>query len=175
MFEPKNSYDYDELIRSGNDSLFGPGNAKLPLPPMLMMDRITNMQNEGGDFGKGFMQAELDVNPDLWFFECHFSGDPVMPGCLGLDALWQMVGFYLGWSGAKGQGRALGVGEVKFRGEVTPDVKLVTYKINIKRIINRRLVLGIADGEMLADGKQIYTTKDLRVGVFQPPKTSEEN
>ncbi|MCF6294012.1 MAG: bifunctional 3-hydroxydecanoyl-ACP dehydratase/trans-2-decenoyl-ACP isomerase [Robiginitomaculum sp.] len=174
MFEPKNSYNYDELIRSGNDSLFGPGNAKLPLPPMLMMDRITNMQNEGGDFGKGFMQAELDVNPDLWFFKCHFSGDPVMPGCLGLDALWQMVGFYLGWSGAKGQGRALGVGEVKFRGEVTPDVKLVTYKINIKRIINRSLVLGIADGEMLADGKQIYTTKDLRVGVFQPLKKSDE-
>lgn len=174
MFEPKNSYDYDELIRSGNDSLFGPGNAKLPLPPMLMMDRITDMQTEGGKFDKGFMQAELDVNPDLWFFECHFSGDPVMPGCLGLDALWQMVGFYLGWGGAKGQGRALGVGEVKFRGEVTPDVKLVTYKINIKRIINRSLVLGIADGEILADGKQIYTTKDLRVGVFQPPKKSDE-
>lgn len=168
MFEPKHSYTYDDLIVSGNDSLFGPGNAKLPLPPMLMMDRITNMQSDGGEFGKGFMEAELDVNPELWFFACHFSGDPVMPGCLGLDALWQMVGFFLGWSGAQGQGRALGVGEVKFRGEVTPAVKLVTYRIDLKRVINRRLVLGIADGQLLADGKQIYSTKDLRVGVFQP-------
>jgi 3-hydroxyacyl-[acyl-carrier protein] dehydratase/trans-2-decenoyl-[acyl-carrier protein] isomerase len=175
MFEPKSSYNYDDLIRSGNHSLFGPGNAKLPLPPMLMMDRITNMQTEGGEFDKGFMHSELDINPDLWFFECHFSGDPVMPGCLGLDALWQMVGFYLGWTGAQGQGRALGVGEVKFRGEVTPDVKLVTYKIDLKRIINRSLVLGIANGEILADGQQIYTAKDLRVGVFQPPKNNEEN
>ncbi len=173
MFEPKNSYSFDELIQSGNDSLFGPGNAKLPLPPMLMMDRITNMQLEGGAHGKGFMQAELDINPDLWFFACHFAGDPVMPGCLGLDALWQMVGFYLGWTGAQGQGRALGVGEVRFRGEVTPKIKQVVYRIDLKRVINRRLVLGIADGEIRADGELIYTTKDLRVGVFQPPKSDE--
>ncbi|PHR58332.1 MAG: beta-hydroxydecanoyl-ACP dehydratase [Robiginitomaculum sp.] len=173
MFEPKSSYSFDELIQSGNDSLFGPGNAKLPLPPMLMMDRITDMQLEGGAHGKGFMEAELDINPDLWFFACHFAGDPVMPGCLGLDALWQMVGFYLGWTGAQGQGRALGVGEVKFRGEVTPKIKKVSYRIDLKRVINRRLVLGIANGEIRADGELIYTTKDLRVGVFQPPASDE--
>ncbi len=168
MFEPKPSYEYDDLIISGEKSLFGQGNAKLPLPPMLMMDRITNMQREGGEFGKGFMEAELDVNPDLWFFKCHFSGDPVMPGCLGLDAVWQMVGFYMGWTGAQGRGRALGVGEVKFRGQVTPEVKKVSYRIDIKRLINRRLVLGIANGQIIADGEVIYTAKDLRVGLFQP-------
>ncbi|VAV95676.1 3-hydroxyacyl-[acyl-carrier-protein] dehydratase, FabA form @ Trans-2-decenoyl-[acyl-carrier-protein] isomerase [hydrothermal vent metagenome] len=170
MFEPKSSYDYDDLIRSGNDSLFGPGNAKLPLPPMLMMDRITNMQTTGGEYDKGFMEAELDVNPDLWFFKCHFSGDPVMPGCLGLDAVWQMVGFYLGWTGAQGRGRALGVGEVKFRGTVIPGVQKVQYRIDLKRIINRRLILGIADGKVLADGEVIYAMKDLRVGLFQAPE-----
>jgi 3-hydroxyacyl-[acyl-carrier protein] dehydratase/trans-2-decenoyl-[acyl-carrier protein] isomerase len=168
MFEPKSSYSYEDLIQSGNDSPFGPGNAKLPLPPMLMMDRITDIQREGGAHDKGYMVAELDVNPDLWFFKCHFSGDPVMPGCLGLDALWQMVGFFLGWSGGQGRGRALGVGEVRFTGQVTPDVKKVEYRIDLKRIINRRLVLGIAQGEMRADGEVIYTTKDLRVGLFQP-------
>ncbi len=173
MFEPKSSYNYEDLTKAGDTSIFGPGNAKLPMPPMLMMDRITDMQASGGAHDKGFMEAELDVHPDLWFFKCHFAGDPVMPGCLGLDALWQMVGFYLGWTGAQGRGRALGVGDVKFTGQVTPDVKLVQYRIDIKRIINRRLVLGIAHGQMLADGEVIYTTKDLRVGLFQPPAETQ--
>jgi len=166
MFEPKNSYDYDDLIRSGNHSLFGPGNAKLPLPPMLMMDRITNMQIGGGEFDKGFMVAELDINPDLWFFECHFSGDPVMPGCLGLDALWQMLGFYLGWLGLPGRGRALSVGEVKFTGMVVPSVKKVEYIIDVKRVIQRRLILATGNGLLKADGETIYTAQDLRVRLF---------
>jgi len=168
MFEPKPSYDYDELIQSGKASLFGPGNAKLPSPPMLMMDRITNMQREGGAYGKGFMEAELDIRPDLWFFDCHFSGDPVMPGCLGLDALWQMVGFYLGWIGGQGRGRALGVGKVRFTGQVLPTVKTVSYRIDVKRVVNRSLVMGIADGEMRADGELFYTTKDMQVGLVRP-------
>ena len=161
------SYDYDDLIESGNNSLFGPGNAKLPLPPMLMMDRITHIDDSTGAHGKGFITAELDVNPDLWFFSCHFSGDPVMPGCLGLDAMWQLVGFWLGWTGGQGRGRALGVGEVKFTGQVTPDVKNVRYEIDIKRAIRRKLVLGIADGRMYSDGELIYRANDLRVGLFQ--------
>lgn len=168
------SYEYDDLIVSGNESLFGPGNAKLPLPPMLMLDRITNMDNTSGTYGKGEVVAELDVNPDLWFFECHFKGDPVMPGCLGLDAMWQLVGFWLGWTGGQGRGRALGVGEVKFTGQVTPDVKKVRYEINIKRAIRRKLVLGIADGRMYADDELIYQAKDLRVGLFVPPTETEE-
>lgn len=168
MIKIQPSYDYDDLIVSGEKSLFGPGNAKLPLPPMLMLDRVLKMDLKGGIYDNGQVIAELDVNPDLWFFECHFKGDPVMPGCLGLDAMWQLVGFWLGWSGGKGRGRALGVGEVKFKGQVTPDVKKVRYEIDIKRAIRRKLVLGIADGRMYADGELIYQSKDLRVGLFIP-------
>lgn len=162
------SYDYDALIACGKGELFGPGNAQLPLPNMLMMDRIVEITADGGAYGKGRMVAELDVNPELWFFGCHFEGDPVMPGCLGLDAMWQLVGFYLGWTGAPGKGRALGVGEVKFTGQVTPDVKIVRYEIDMKRVFNSKLVLGIADGTVLADDKPIYQAKDLRVGLFKP-------
>jgi 3-hydroxyacyl-[acyl-carrier protein] dehydratase/trans-2-decenoyl-[acyl-carrier protein] isomerase len=146
--------------------LFGPGNAQLPLPPMLMFDRITQINDKGGKYGKGEVVAELDVKPDLWFFACHFKGDPVMPGCLGLDALWQMAGFFLGWMKAPGRGRALGVGEVKFTGQVPPDIMKVVYKIDLKRVINRRLVMGIADGVLEADGVPIYTATDMRVGLF---------
>lgn len=146
--------------------MFGPGNAQLPAPPMLMFDRITHIDSVGGTFDKGMIVAELDVKPELWFFDCHFISDPVMPGCLGLDAMWQMVGFYLGWIGGKGRGRALGVGEVKFRGQVLPHNKLVTYRINLKRVILRKLVMGIADAEMECDGKVIYEANDLRVGLF---------
>jgi 3-hydroxyacyl-[acyl-carrier protein] dehydratase/trans-2-decenoyl-[acyl-carrier protein] isomerase len=167
MMEPKSSYNYDELLTCGRGDLFGPGNAQLPLPPMLMFDRITEITNDGGSYGKGSIVAELDVNPELWFFRCHFEGDPVMPGCLGLDAVWQMVGFYLGWLGGPGKGRALGSGEVKFAGQVTPDVKLVRYEVDLKRVISRKLYMGIADGRVLADGKEIYLTKDLRVGLFR--------
>ncbi len=146
--------------------MFGPGNAQLPAPPMLMFDRITNVTAQGGAFGKGQITAELDVSPDLWFFACHFLGDPVMPGCLGLDAMWQLVGFFLGWCGAPGRGRALGVGEVKFSGQVTTNIKRVVYRIDFKRVIIRKLVMGVADGVMEADGKPIYEAKDLRVGLF---------
>lgn len=168
MKKIQSSYTYDDLIISGEQSLFGPGNAKLPLPPMLMLDEIKLISEEGGEYGKGKIIAELDINPELWFFKCHFKGDPVMPGCLGLDAMWQLVGFYLGWSGSPGRGRALGVGEVKFTGQVTPDVKKVRYEIDIKRTIRRKLVLGIADGAMFADDVMIYKAKDLRVGLFMP-------
>ncbi|MGY6628113.1 MAG: 3-hydroxyacyl-[acyl-carrier-protein] dehydratase FabA [Oceanicaulis sp.] len=168
MTAQSNSYDYDALIACGRGELFGPGNAQLPLPPMLMFDRITHIAAEGGEHGKGQVVAELDVKPDLWFFDCHFQNDPVMPGCLGLDAMWQLVGFYLGWTGAPGRGRALGVGEVKFTGQVPPSVSLVRYVIDLKRVINRRLVLGIADGRVEADGQLIYVAKDLRVGLFKP-------
>ena len=162
------SYSYDDLIESGENSLFGQGNAKLPLPPMLMFDRISHIDDSTGEHGKGFIRADLDIRDDLWFFECHFRGDPVMPGCLGLDAMWQLVGFWLGWSGSPGRGRALGVGEVKFTGQVTPDVKKVRYEIDIKRAIRRKLTLGIADGRMYADDELIYQAKDLRVGLFIP-------
>ena len=164
----KSSFTYDELIACGRGEMFGPANAQLPAPPMLMMDRINLITNEGGLYGKGEIVAELDINPDLWFFKCHFIGDPVMPGCLGLDAMWQLVGFFLGWSGAPGKGRALGVGEVKFTGQVTPNVKKVVYRINLKRVIMRKLVMGIGDGVLEADGKLIYEAKDLRVGLFDP-------
>ena len=160
------SFDHEALLASGRGELFGPGNAQLPAPPMLMFDRITQINGDGGEHGKGYVEAELDIHPDLWFFQCHFIGDPVMPGCLGLDAMWQLVGFYLGWIGGPGRGRALGVGEVKFTGQVQPDVKKVVYKIDLKRVINRRLVMGIADGVLEADGVPIYTATDMRVGLF---------
>ena len=166
-FTRQSSYTYEELLESGRSSLFGPGNAQLPAPPMLMMDRITEITMDGGPHGKGNMIAELDINPDLWFFKCHFIGDPVMPGCLGLDAMWQNVGFWLGWSGSPGKGRALGVGNVKFTGQVTPDVKLVRYEVDLKRVKRGRLVLGIADGRLFADDKLIYTAEDMRVGLMK--------
>jgi len=170
-FVPQPAYTREELIQCGEGKLFGPGNAKLPVPPMLMFDRITQVSLEGGAHGKGFIKAELDVNPELWFFKCHFIGDPVMPGCLGLDAMWQLLGFYLGWTGAPGSGRALGLGELKFSGQVLPETKLVEYIIDIKRLINRKLVLGIADGRVVADGKTIYEASDLRVGLFDNPRS----
>jgi 3-hydroxyacyl-[acyl-carrier protein] dehydratase/trans-2-decenoyl-[acyl-carrier protein] isomerase len=162
----KNSFSYDELIRCGKGEIFGEGNALLPLPPMLMFDRITSITEDGGEFDKGQMVAELDINPDLWFFKCHFETDPVMPGCLGVDAMWQLIGFYLGWKGGPGHGRALGAGEVKFFGQVLPNAKKVTYRVNIKRLIMRKLVMGIADASMEVDGREIYSAKDLRVGLF---------
>lgn len=162
----QNSYNRDELLACGHGQLFGEGNARLPLPNMLMMDRISLISDEGGNYGKGQIIAELDIDPELWFFDCHFETDPVMPGCLGLDAMWQLVGFYLGWRGNPGRGRALGCGEVKFRGQVLPQAKKVTYKINIKRVMEQRLVMGIADASMEVDGREIYTAKDLRVGLF---------
>jgi len=162
------SYTLEELLACGRGEMFGPGNAQLPAPPMLMFDRITEINATGGSAGKGYVEAELDIHDDLWFFACHFINDPVMPGCLGLDAMWQLVGFYLGWAGAPGRGRALGVGEVKFTGQVTPKVKKVTYKIDLKRVIMRKLVMGVGDGVMLADGKPIYEANDLRVGLFKP-------
>ncbi len=164
---PQPSYSYDELITSSEGALFGPGNAQLPAPPMLMMDRVTEMTLDGGEYGKGTVRAELDIHPDLWFFKCHFPGDPVMPGCLGLDAMWQAVGYWLGWSGSPGKGRALGVGKVKFTGEITPDTKLVRYEIDIKKVKRGALVLGIADGKVFVDEKHVYTALDMRVGMIQ--------
>jgi 3-hydroxyacyl-[acyl-carrier protein] dehydratase/trans-2-decenoyl-[acyl-carrier protein] isomerase len=160
------SFSFDDLLACGRGEMFGPGNAQLPAPPMLMFDRIVEINSDGGAHGKGYVEAELDINPDLWFFGCHFIGDPVMPGCLGLDAMWQLVGFFLGWSGAPGRGRALGVGEVKFTGQVTPAVTKLVYRIDLKRVIMRKLVMGVGDGVLLADGKPIYEAKDLRVGLF---------
>lgn len=162
----QSSFNRDELLQCGHGQMFGPGNAQLPTPNMLMMDRILLINDIGGEHGKGEIHAELDITPDLWFFACHFPGDPVMPGCLGLDAMWQMVGFYLAWLGNPGHGRALGVGEVKFFGQVLPTAKKVTYHIQLKRVITRKLVMGIADGSLEVDGREIYTAKDLRVGLF---------
>ncbi len=167
----QNSFSLDELLSCGRGELFGAGNAQLPMPNMLMIDRITSITEDGGSHDKGRIIAELDVKSDLWFFDCHFPGDPVMPGCLGLDAMWQLIGFFLGWKGGLGRGRALGVGEVKFTGQVLPSAKKVTYKIDMKRVIMRKLVMGIADAVMEVDGKVIYEAKDLRVGLF----TSTEN
>ena len=163
----KNSFSYEQLIDCANGDLFGKGNAQLPSPPMLMFDRITNINETGGVFQKGEIVAELDIKPELWFFDCHFKGDPVMPGCLGLDAMWQLVGFYLGWLEQPGKGRALGVGEVKFTGQVLDTIKKVTYQISIKRLILRKLILGVADGVLKADGEPIYEAKDMKVGLFQ--------
>jgi 3-hydroxyacyl-[acyl-carrier protein] dehydratase/trans-2-decenoyl-[acyl-carrier protein] isomerase len=168
MSERPTRIDYDGLLACARGEMFGPGNPQLPAPPMLMLDRITDVSADRGSEGKGHVVAEFDIRPDLWFFACHFIGDPVMPGCLGLDAMWQLVGFFLGWSGAPGRGRALGCGEVRFAGEVTPDIRKVTYKIEMKRVILRRLVMGIADAVLLADGKPIYEATDLRVGLFKP-------
>jgi 3-hydroxyacyl-[acyl-carrier protein] dehydratase/trans-2-decenoyl-[acyl-carrier protein] isomerase len=159
-------FEREELLKCGHGEMFGPGNAQLPVPDMLMMDRVTEIGDTGGNYGKGRILAELDIRPDLWFFACHFPGDPVMPGCLGLDAMWQMVGFHLAWLGHPGRGRALGVGEVKFSGQVLPTADLVSYRVDIKRVITRKLVLGIAEGRMAVDGREIYNAKDLRVGLF---------
>ena len=166
----QNSFSYEQLIDCSNGILFGAGNAQLPSPPMLMFDRITNINETGGLFEKGEVVAELDIKKDLWFFDCHFKGDPVMPGCLGLDAMWQLVGFYLGWLGQPGKGRALGVGEVKFTGQVLNTVTKVTYHISLKRLILRKLILGVADGILKADGEPIYEAKDMKVGLFSPEK-----
>ena len=165
MSDRPTSYDKGGLIKCAKGELFGPGNAQLPLPPMLMMDRITDISADGGEHGKGHVVAEFDINPDLWFFECHFPGNPVMPGCLGLDGLWQLTGFNLGWRGMLGQGFAVGVGEVKFSGMVTPERKVITYHVDFTRVIDRRLKMGVADGKIFADGEQIYAVKDLKVGL----------
>ncbi|MTI10914.1 MULTISPECIES: bifunctional 3-hydroxydecanoyl-ACP dehydratase/trans-2-decenoyl-ACP isomerase [Curvivirga] len=164
----RNSFSYDDLIDCGHGKLFGPGNALLPLPNMLMMDRITSITKDGGEHGKGHILAELDIKPDLWFFDCHFRGDPVMPGCLGLDAMWQLTGFFLGWMGGKGKGRALGVGEVKLSDMVLPTAKKVTYEITMKRVIMRKLIMGVADGIMKVDGKTACEVTDMKVGLFIP-------
>ena len=172
-FEQKSSYSYDDIIACGEGKLFGPGNAQLPLPPMLMFDRITKVSMEGGEHGHGVIEAEFEIKPDHWFFKCHFKGDPVMPGCLGLDALWQLLGFFLGWTGAKGSGRALGLGELKLTGQVLPTTKIVKYVVNLKRVINRKLVLGIGDGKMYADGELIYEASGLKVGLFDNTQPAE--
>ena len=164
----QNAFSYDDLITCAKGELFGPGNPQLPLPPMLMCDRITDINDSGGAHGKGQIVSEFDLNPDLWFFPCHFEGDPVMPGCLGMDDLWQLVGFFLGWSGGLGRGRALSVGEVKFTGQILPENKRVQFRLDMKRVIMRRLVMGIADGKVLCDGDVVFEANDIRVGLFTP-------
>ena len=163
----RSSYEYEDLLACGRGELFGDGNAQLPLPPMLMFDRVSEIGETGGEHGRGLVRAVLDVKPDLWFFACHFKGDPVMPGCLGLDALWQLLGFFLGWLGLPGRGRALGLGELKFSGQVLPTMKNVVYGIDIRRVMRSKLVLGIGDGWLSADGDMIYQAKDLKVGLFR--------
>jgi len=167
------SYDYEDLLACGRGELFGHGNAQLPLPPMLMFDRISEIAEAGGEYGRGLVRAVLELKPDLWFFPCHFKGDPVMPGCLGVDALWQLLGFFLGWLGAPGKGRALGLGELKFSGTVLPTMKRVVYGIDVRRVMRSRLVLGIADGWVSADGTLIYQAKDLKVGLFRQDAVME--
>lgn len=166
--ERPSSYSHDDLLRCGRGELFGLDNARLPLPGMLMMDRIVRIAEEGGTHGRGEVVAELDIRPDLWFFACHFPGDPVMPGCLGLDALWQLLGFFLGWKGFHGKGRALGAGEIKFRGQILPESKTVTYRLDIRRVMASKLIIATSDGTVSVDGKEIYFAKDLRVGLFTP-------
>ena len=164
----KNSFKYEELIDCADGKLFGPGNAKLPSPPMLMFDKITNVEENKGKFNKGIIEAELNIKKKMWFFDCHFKEDPVMPGCLGLDAMWQLVGFYLGWTGEPGKGRALGVNSVKFTGEVLTTVKIAKYEVNMKRILKKEgAVVGLADGTLFADGKAIYQAENLKVGLFK--------
>ncbi|SNS22497.1 bifunctional 3-hydroxydecanoyl-ACP dehydratase/trans-2-decenoyl-ACP isomerase [Tropicimonas sediminicola] len=167
MAERQTRFEKEDLLRCARGEMFGPGNAQLPLPPMLMADRITDISEDGGEFGKGHLEAEFDITPDLWFFECHFPGNPVMPGCLGLDGLWQLTGFNLGWRGMKGQGFALGAGEVKFSGMVRPETKLVSYRIDFTRIIDRKLKLGVANGKVFADGEEIYNVTGLKVGLAE--------
>ena len=167
MQERRSNFEYEDLLACGRGELFGEG-PQLPLPPMLMFDRISEIAEVGGEYGKGLVRAVLELKPDLWFFPCHFKGDPVMPGCLGLDAMWQVVGFWLGWSGSPGKGRALGVGEVKFRGDITPETKLVRYEVDLRQVRRGKLVMGVADGRLLADGACVYTAKDLRVGLMAP-------
>lgn len=162
----QSSYDYEDLIECGHGRVFGPGNGRLPLPPMLMFDRITHVSREGGAHGNGQLVAELDIRPDLWFFECHFEDDPVMPGCLGLDAMWQLVGFYLCWLGEPGRGRALGAGKIKFSGEVLPNAGLVSYRVDIRRVIKRGVTIGIGDARLFVDDREIYEAQELRVGLF---------
>jgi 3-hydroxyacyl-[acyl-carrier protein] dehydratase/trans-2-decenoyl-[acyl-carrier protein] isomerase len=167
MENRRSLFEYEDLLACGRGELFGPGNAQLPLPPMLMFDRIAEISEQGGPYGKGLVRAELEIKPDLWFFLCHFKGDPVMPGCLGLDALWQLLGFFLGWLGSPGRGRALGLGELKFSGQVLPTMKKVIYGLDIKRVMRSKLVLGVADGWVSADGAIIYKATDLKVGLFK--------
>ena len=168
-----NSFGKEDLLKCARGDLFGPGNAQLPEPPMLMVDRVTEISANSGEHDKGHVVAEFDISPDLWFFDCHFTGDPVMPGCLGIDAMWQLVGFFLGWKGGPGRGRALGAGEVKFSGQVTPANSLVTYRIDMKRVIMRRLCMGIADGVVLCDGEKVFEAKDIRVGLFNNSAAAE--
>jgi 3-hydroxyacyl-[acyl-carrier protein] dehydratase / trans-2-decenoyl-[acyl-carrier protein] isomerase len=165
---PLSSYTTEQLLKSSEGGYFGPGNAQLPAPPMLMMDRITEISTDGGEFSRGHVIAELDITPDLWFFHCHFRGDPVMPGCLGLDALWQIIGYWLGWSGSPGKGRAVGVGEVKFKGHVTPDIALVRYRVDMRQVRRGKLALGIANGRVFADDACVYLASDMRVGLIAP-------
>jgi 3-hydroxyacyl-[acyl-carrier protein] dehydratase/trans-2-decenoyl-[acyl-carrier protein] isomerase len=167
---PQSSYTKEDLLKSSEGGYFGPGNAQLPASPMLMMDRITEISMDGGEFGKGHIVGELDIAPSLWFFHCHFPGDPVMPGCLGLDAMWQMIGYWLGWSGSPGKGRALGVGEVKFRGLITPDIGCMRYEVDMRQERRGRLVLGIADGRVLADDTCVYVARNMRVGLITPTR-----
>jgi 3-hydroxyacyl-[acyl-carrier protein] dehydratase / trans-2-decenoyl-[acyl-carrier protein] isomerase len=173
MSERPSSFSYEDLLACGRGELFGEGNPQLPLPPLLMFDRIAEIAEQGGEHGKGLIRAELEMKPDLWFFACHFKGDPVMPGCLGVDALWQLLGFFLGWLGAPGRGRALGAGEIKFSGQVLPTMKKIIYGLDIKRVMRSKLVLGIADGWLSADGEVIYRASDLKVGLFKIDQAPE--